>query len=88
MTRHRSRGHYYQVAWRSAIATNPIGVTITSFNDWVHGSQIEPAIPKLTPHFTYFDYEPEGPLFYLNLTRYLVKQFISQDSANKNDIII
>lgn len=78
LTRHRSRGHYYQSAWRSALATGAAGVSITSFNDWPSGTQIEPAVQKLTPHFTYLDYEPEGPSFYLNLTKYWLKQFVSQ----------
>uniref|UniRef100_A0A1B6K7Z8 Glycoprotein endo-alpha-1,2-mannosidase n=4 Tax=Homalodisca liturata TaxID=320908 RepID=A0A1B6K7Z8_9HEMI len=79
LTRHRSHGAYYQVAWRSAIAAKPYGVSITSFNKWQEGSQIEPARPKATPQFTYLDYEPEGSLFYLSLTRYWVKQFIFQN---------
>uniref|UniRef100_A0A1B6M222 Glycoprotein endo-alpha-1,2-mannosidase n=1 Tax=Graphocephala atropunctata TaxID=36148 RepID=A0A1B6M222_9HEMI len=79
LTRHRSHGAYYQVAWRSAIAAKPYGVSITSFNKWQDGSQIEPALPKATSQFTYLDYEPEGPLFYLSLTRYWVKQFVFQN---------
>lgn len=74
LTRHRSHGHYYQVAWRSAISAKPYGVSITSFNNWEEGSQIEPAKSKVTPQFTYLDYHPEGSYFYLNLTKYWVKQ--------------
>jgi hypothetical protein len=31
--------------WRAAIAANPDQVTITSFNEWHEGTQIEPAAP-------------------------------------------
>ncbi|RZF34870.1 hypothetical protein LSTR_LSTR012867 [Laodelphax striatellus] len=76
-TRHRRHGHYYEVAWRAALNTQPRPalVTITSFNEWHEGTQIEPAQPRSTPGFTYLDYEPEGPDFYLNLTNYWIRQF-------------
>ncbi|XP_054271780.1 glycoprotein endo-alpha-1,2-mannosidase isoform X2 [Macrosteles quadrilineatus] len=56
LTRHRTRGHYYQVAWRAALASLSYGVSVTSYN-WHDGSQIEPALP----HNSYLDYQPEGP---------------------------
>lgn len=74
-TRHRRNGHYYDVAWRSALNTQPLTISITSFNEWHEGTQIEPAKSKKTPKYSYFDYEPEGPFYYLNLTRWWVHQF-------------
>ncbi|KAF5270417.1 hypothetical protein FQR65_LT05605 [Abscondita terminalis] len=74
-TRHRRHGQYYDVAWRTAISSNPKYVSITSFNEWHEGTQIEPAIPKNVPEFTYLDYEPEGSHFYLNLTKWWIEQF-------------
>ncbi|XP_063234008.1 glycoprotein endo-alpha-1,2-mannosidase-like protein [Bacillus rossius redtenbacheri] len=70
-TRHRQRGRYYGAAWRSALAARARIISITSFNEWHEGTQIEPAVPR--PN--YLDYEPEGALFYLNLTRSWVREF-------------
>lgn len=74
-TRHRRHGQYYDVAWRSAINNNVNFVSLTSFNEWHEGTQIEPAVPKIKPGFSYLDYEPEGPYFYLNLTKWWIQQF-------------
>jgi glycoprotein endo-alpha-1,2-mannosidase len=41
----RRRGATYDSMWRSAIASDPDEVTITSFNEWHEGTQIEPAAP-------------------------------------------
>lgn len=61
----RSDGDYYRACWSGAQASNADLVTITSFNEWLEGTQIEPAQ-------SYGD-------FYLNLTAELVAQF--QQSA-------
>lgn len=73
--RHRRHGKYYEVAWRSALSAQAKLVSITSFNEWHEGTQVEPAVPRATASFTYFDYEPEGPHFYLNLTKWWVNEF-------------
>ena len=41
----RRNGHTYDAMWGSAIAAHPDEVTITSFNEWHEGTQIEPAAP-------------------------------------------
>ncbi|KAK4871456.1 hypothetical protein RN001_016447 [Aquatica leii] len=74
-TRHRRHGQYYDVAWRTAISSGTKYVSITSFNEWHEGTQIEPAIPKNVPEYSYLDYEPEGSHFYLNLTKWWIEQF-------------
>ena len=74
-TRHRRHGQYYEVAWRSALNSGASLVSITSFNEWHEGTQIEPAKPASNKDFTYLDYEPEGPDFYLGLTKWWVQQF-------------
>ncbi len=43
----RRDGATYDAMWRAAIAAHPDGVTITSFNEWHEGTQIEPAAPPL-----------------------------------------
>jgi hypothetical protein len=39
----RRNGAMYEEGWRGAIASNPEWITITSFNEWYEGTQIEPA---------------------------------------------
>ena len=39
----RRDGSTYDAMWRAAIAAHPDGITITSFNEWQEGTQIEPA---------------------------------------------
>lgn len=74
-TRHRRHGQYYDVAWRSAISSRVRYISITSFNEWHEGTQIEPTQPRSVTGFTYLDYSPEGSDLYLNLTKYWVGQF-------------
>lgn len=45
----RRRGRTYDSMWRAALAAGPHRVTITSYNEWHEGTQIEPARPKLSP---------------------------------------
>ena len=39
----RQGGNYYNQLWQGAIAVNPAIVSITSWNEWMEGSQIEPS---------------------------------------------
>ena len=41
--RDRQGGAFYRKTWEGAIATRPAMVSITSWNEWPEGSQIEPA---------------------------------------------
>lgn len=79
--RHRRHGKYYEVGWRSAQSAQAKLISITSFNEWHEGTQIEPAVPRTTESFTYFDYEPEGPDFYLNLTKWWVSEFSKKQES-------
>jgi glycoprotein endo-alpha-1,2-mannosidase len=74
-TRERKSGKYYKVAWTTALQTNPPLISITSFNEWHEGTQIEPAISKMNKGYKYNDYSPGEPDFYLNLTRQFVSQY-------------
>ncbi|XP_062583594.1 glycoprotein endo-alpha-1,2-mannosidase-like [Saccostrea cucullata] len=78
-TRSRQDGQYYRLALQSALDINPSLVSITSFNEWHEGTQIETAVPKATKNFTYLDYGSEGPQFYLNLTRQYLSKFKTED---------
>jgi hypothetical protein len=46
ISRARDDGATYDNLWRAAIRARPDGVTITSFNEWGEGTQIEPAAAK------------------------------------------
>ena len=56
--RARDGGAFFRETWSAAMATNPDMIMITSFNEWLEGTHIEPSV-------TYGD-------FYLNLTRELI----------------
>jgi uncharacterized protein YraI len=57
----RRAGDYYRATWAAAVASRPDWIVITSFNEWVEGTMIEPSV-------TYGD-------LYLNLTRDLAQAF-------------
>jgi uncharacterized protein YraI len=59
----RQDGEYYSQSWSAAMASQPDWILITSFNEWVEGTMIEPSR-------TYGD-------LYLNLTRDLATAFKS-----------
>ncbi|XP_031568517.1 glycoprotein endo-alpha-1,2-mannosidase-like protein [Actinia tenebrosa] len=80
-TRSRQGGEYYKKSWNAAISVKPEIISITSFNEWHEGTQIEEAIPKQVSGITYNDYTPEGPDYYIKLTKEFVKKY--QESQNK-----
>ena len=55
-TRPRHDGATYDELWQAVLAARPDLVTITSYNEWHEGSQIEPAAPSPRPG-RYQDYE-------------------------------
>ncbi len=79
--RKRQNGKYYDDMWQSAIDSKASIVTVTSYNEWHEGTQIEPAIPaKYTSSVTgkvenYEDYQPNAPDFYLKKTAGWVDKF-------------
>ena len=75
-TRSRDQGQYYEKMFMNAIETDPDFIGITSFNEWHEGTQIEPAIPKKIPSYTYEDYGIDtDPMFYIKKTKELVGRF-------------
>jgi len=77
----RSRGenaHYYDASWQAALAVAKEPnmaivvsiVSITSFNEWHEGTQIEPAVEKQTSSFTYEDYRPHTAQYFLERTMF------------------
>ena len=45
-TRQRDGTAYFDSMWRAAVASQPAAVSITSYNEWGEGTQIEAAAPK------------------------------------------
>lgn len=72
--RGREGGAYYDRMWRAALDQRPEIVSITSFNEWHEGTQIEPAQSKTTPAFTFLDYAPRAPEYYLERTAHWVRE--------------
>jgi glycoprotein endo-alpha-1,2-mannosidase len=65
--------------WQAALTgTNkPAIITITSFNEWHEGTQIENAVPhkSTSTGFQYADYQPNASDYYLELTRKWIARF-------------
>jgi len=76
--RDRQNGAYYDRFFQAAIDTDPFYISITSFNEWPEGTQIEPAVPKSIPGFTYRDYSPFQPDYYIKRTRYWVEKYMEE----------
>ena len=68
-TKDREYGGYYEQSFKAALAVRPPIISITSFNEWHEGTQIEKAAPKQYKNFKYSDYAPQPPDYYLALTR-------------------
>src|SRR6185437_15863665 len=53
----RKRGQTYDAMWRAALASGADDVTITSFNEWHEGTQIEPAVARRRASYRYLSYD-------------------------------
>lgn len=68
-TRHRQQGGYYRRAWAAALDAGVAAVSITSWNEWGEGTQIEPAVPhESNLGVRSLDYRPHGPRFFIDET--------------------
>lgn len=74
-TKPRADGQYYRDMFEAAIKVKPYLISITSFNEWHEGTQIENALPHSRGDKKYLDYSPNAPDFYLTLTRALIKEY-------------
>jgi hypothetical protein len=75
----RRHGATYDAMWRAALAAHADRVTITSYNEWHEGTQIEPAAPGRHGAYRYHSYDGAWGLHgqaaersYLMRTRYWV----------------
>lgn len=80
----RDKGAYYDSMWSSALATKPTYVSITSYNEWMEGTQIEAAVPKQIEKtiydgkpYTYQDYGDLPPNYYIDATYRWAEKFVS-----------
>lgn len=72
----RQNGSYFKKMFGAAISNayflktehTAKVVSLTSFNEWHEGTQIELAIPKTFNNYSYLNYHPHSPDFYLQLT--------------------
>ena len=68
-TRGREAGGYYDNMWRSALSASPSAVTITSFNEWGEGTQIEAASEHVSSKGTVYAGYESSPGMYMERTR-------------------
>eukprot|EP01137_Pigoraptor_chileana_P014455 Opistho-2@5016 len=81
-TKSREDGAYYRRMWSSAIHAAPSIISITSYNEWGEGTQIEPCVPKEIAStisetgapFAYAAYA--SPDQYMRITREMVARFV------------
>jgi glycoprotein endo-alpha-1,2-mannosidase len=78
----RADGARYDAMWTAAIAAGPEWVGVVTFNEWHEGTQIEPAVDRVTATRTYKGYEgawgvtgAAAPNVYLDRTAYWVSRY-------------
>ncbi len=82
----RRHGQTYDAMWHAALAAGADRITITSFNEWQEGTQIEPAATAVRlDGFRYFSYNGAwglqgvaAEMAYLDRTAYWAKLFRAQ----------
>lgn len=80
----RAGGAAYRAQWEAALGVQvrPALVSITSFNEWHEGSQIEPAVmghASSDADRAWFDYGALAETGYLTLTSELVADYLARD---------
>ena len=88
----RAEGATYDIQWQAALdlGIEPAMITITSFNEWHEGSQIEPAQPGVFDEkgAEYASYAPDATNAYLNATRRWVETFLVKNWPKPYSILI
>ncbi len=84
--RSRDEGAYYDCMFAKAVLAEPLIISITSFNEWHEGTQIEPAVPMESETFSYLDYTPLQPDAYLIRTKQWSRRW--QEYLRGNDLAI
>jgi len=88
MKRDRRSGEYYHSMLASAISAQPDFVSITSYNEWGEGTQIEPARPRHDNSVVAEeDYSPGSPYKYLEITKDFVAKVVDgEDMMRAEDV--
>ncbi len=76
-TRDRREGDHFWEMYELATAHDPGILSITSFNEWHEGTQIEPATPRTEGDFVYEGYGDLPETFYLDVAAEIVTDFKS-----------
>jgi hypothetical protein len=78
----RANGSRYDSMWQAAIAAGAEWISVTSYNEWHEGTQIEPAVSSSSGTRTYVGYEgaygvaaADAPRAYLVRTAYWIDRF-------------
>jgi Glycosyl hydrolase family 99 len=86
----RRQGLTYDSMWHAALAAGADRITITSFNEWQEGTQIEPAIPLRLGEYRYVSYDgswglhgPAAENAYLTRTAYWANLFRTTSARPK-----
>lgn len=79
--RPRDNGNYYDQMFQEALKHSPRYLSITSYNEWHEGTNIEPAAHQKTNALKEFTYESFGPnpFFYLEKTAHWVNKLRTQE---------
>ena len=80
-TKGRESGEYYNDQFLYAILSEPEIISITSFNEWHNGTQIEPAKYVLKNNISYENYYPLQP-DYLQKTKFWSQFFENEKVEN------
>jgi glycoprotein endo-alpha-1,2-mannosidase len=88
----RNHGQTYDAMWHAALSAGADRITITSFNEWQEGTQIEPAAAALRlGAYRYFSYDGAWGLHgvaaensYLDRTAYWANLFAQQVSPKRS----
>uniref|UniRef100_A0A1I7ZZT1 Glycoprotein endo-alpha-1,2-mannosidase n=1 Tax=Steinernema glaseri TaxID=37863 RepID=A0A1I7ZZT1_9BILA len=82
--RERQNGVYYKEHFKMAHTAKADIVSITSFNEWHEGTQIEPAIAFKDANVTKYEYiaYDKGPEQYLEITLEMVKTYFTAHHEN------
>ncbi|KAH7695523.1 glycoprotein endo-alpha-1,2-mannosidase-like protein, partial [Aphelenchoides avenae] len=83
-SRGRGNGDYYKEHFKMAHTSKADIVSITSFNEWHEGTQIEPAVPFTDANGTDFVYAQysKSPEQYLEITLEMVKTYFTPHHEN------
>mmetsp|Transcript_91401 Transcript_91401/g.295664 ORF Transcript_91401/g.295664 Transcript_91401/m.295664 type:complete len:373 (+) Transcript_91401:568-1686(+) len=83
----RKHGAYYDQMWSAAVEAQPQAISVTSYNEWGEGTQIEGVTPYTSPKgLVHEDYRPEDPDFYIRKTRQWADRFRAHSGHSREEL--